>query len=151
MLAVWLVLMVFGGCIAVGEELWSAWQLRQALDEYMSYDEVTHFLHSVAALAPQDTDLRSIGQTEEGRHLWALSVGTPADNVKRDEILIDAAQHAREWVALQTALRLVYETVVFKESSLRRHFPIVHFIPLSNPDGTSLREGTENLCVCWCV
>jgi murein tripeptide amidase MpaA len=75
---------------------------------YHSYDEMVTEIHAAEITYPAIVDVFSIGQSYQGREIWAAKV---SDNVAIDEaepeILFDALTHAREHLTVEQALYLL--------------------------------------------
>ncbi|MBZ0271082.1 zinc carboxypeptidase [bacterium] len=78
-----------------------------AYDAYHNFDEQVARIESIANTYPSLTQLFSIGQTHEGRELWALKI---SDNAMADEsmdepaFVLVALHHAREILSPEVAL-----------------------------------------------
>lgn len=66
-------------------------------EEYKNPDEIEEFLKDIHARYPEITELRIIGQSLEGRNIWAIKI---SDNAQTDEsepsVLVNGMHHARE-------------------------------------------------------
>lgn len=116
--------------------------------KYLSYNELTDQLKAWQVTFPDLTRLESLGTTEEGREIWAFTVGHAPDEV-RPTFVIDGNMHACELagssVALSVAeslLRLLTQTPLHGEGQSLPG-PVVHalqsvrafIIPRISPDG----------------
>ena len=76
--------------------------------EYHSYAEMKREIKAIAAAHPSIVRLFSIGQSYQGRTLWAAKV---SDHVGRDqdepELLFDGGHHAREHISVEMTLRIL--------------------------------------------
>ncbi|HUP83502.1 MAG TPA: M14 family zinc carboxypeptidase [Candidatus Limnocylindria bacterium] len=113
---------------------------------YHTYAETSAFLDGVEAAHPAIARKLSIGQSYEGRPIWALKI---SDNVGSDEdepeVLFTSQMHAREWLSQEQNLRIAdlltsnYDQA--PDSQLEgRVTDIVDkleiwIIPMLNPDG----------------
>ena len=73
---------------------------------YHSYDEVTGILRNLASTYPSICKLDSIGQSYEGRWVYAAKI---SDNPGMEDstepgILFDALHHSREWATIEAIL-----------------------------------------------
>ncbi|RME85102.1 MAG: zinc carboxypeptidase [Caldilineae bacterium] len=111
-------------------------------DDYHDYAEMVSDLQDVAAAYPHITRLQSLGQSHEGRDIWALRI---TDNPDRDEpdeegVLIFANTHAREHLTLEQALYLIHDLVENYgregEATNLVNERDIWVIPNLNPDGT---------------
>jgi len=76
---------------------------------YHNYSEMVADIKAVEAAHPDIVDVFSIGQSYQGRTIWAAKI---SDNVHTDEsepeILFDALHHAREHLTVEQALYLLH-------------------------------------------
>jgi carboxypeptidase T len=110
--------------------------------EYRDYTAIGTHLHELAALAPDRARIEAIGGSLEGRPLWALHIGhgdTP--------MLIDATEHAREWLAAMAttcvADRLVRD---YERDPAIRNFvdhTSLWVVPVVNADGYQYAWGVD--------
>ena len=108
--------------------------------DYHSYRELEAELQTLARDFPSLTKLSTIGQSLEGRNLYALKV---SDNAAVDEkepgFLILGCHHAREWISVEVPLLLArylvenYATDAAVRDIVNRGETWV--VPLVNPDG----------------
>ncbi|KAI0693939.1 hypothetical protein C8T65DRAFT_585358 [Cerioporus squamosus] len=110
--------------------------------------EIEDFMGEMARAHPNLVQLVNIGHTGEGREMIAmrLSQEAPVQNdgarpssVKKAGFVITGAQHAREWIAVSTALYLAHALVAdaseeFALSTWLDYFDF-YIIPVPNPDG----------------
>ncbi len=75
---------------------------------YHNFPEMVAEIHAAEAAYPDIVDVFSIGQSHQGREIWAAKI---SDNVAIDEpepeILFDALHHAREHMTVEQALYLL--------------------------------------------
>jgi carboxypeptidase T len=110
--------------------------------EYRDYTAISSRLRELAALAPHRASLQAIGASFDGRPLWALRIGGG-----KTHMLIDATQHAREWLAAMAttcvADRLVRD---YDRDPAIRDF-VDHtelwIVPVVNPDGYQFSWSTD--------
>jgi carboxypeptidase T len=111
---------------------------------YHDYSEITAELRSIAASRPGIVKLFSIGQSYEGRELWAVKI---SDNVTTDEnepeVLFEGLHHAREHLAGEQGVHLVHLLV----DNFKAPTPLgqrvtrlvksreIFIVPMMNPDG----------------
>ncbi len=105
--------------------------------EFRDFGAISTHLGQLAALHPERATLVAVGSSIEGRPLWALRIG--GQHPGSTPMLVNGAQHAREWIAAMVttcvADRLVrdYETVpAIREFVDRTELWV---IPVVNPDG----------------
>ena len=75
---------------------------------FLDYAEMVAAIHEIEAAEPRTVELFSVGQSHEGRELWAAKV---SDYVTRDEnepeVLFDAGMHGREHMSTEMAVALL--------------------------------------------
>jgi len=121
-------------------------------DGYLDYAEMVEAIQAVEVAHPRIVELFSIGESHEGRELWAAKV---SDNVARDEdepeILFDAGIHGREHMSTEMAVALL-RTLADGHAGVPRITEMVNgreiFILFNlNPDGSEYdhESGTYRL------
>ncbi|MFG0285986.1 MAG: M14 family zinc carboxypeptidase [Phycisphaerales bacterium JB039] len=132
--------------LAAGQPADAGWY-----DDYKTYDE--HKLHAqeLAAASAGLATFEIVGPSLEGREMFAIRIDDPAGDPDRPVIVLQAGQHAREWIAPMTA-QYIAETLL--TSTDPRLDPLVQrfewiIIPTMNPDGydytwTDLRLWRKN-------
>jgi len=73
---------------------------------YKSPADVEASLRAAAERHPEIARTSAIGQTNEGRSIWAIAIGRPAARPK-PRVLFNAAHHAREVMTVEVALDTV--------------------------------------------
>uniref|UniRef100_A0A5S6Q9V0 Peptidase_M14 domain-containing protein n=1 Tax=Trichuris muris TaxID=70415 RepID=A0A5S6Q9V0_TRIMR len=126
------------------EEIYSDWK-RFPYNEYNGYEEISSLLSQINAEFPNMTRLVTIGQSYEGRNLSALRIGT----AKRG-IWIDAGIHAREWIAVSSAVYMIGQILkdYNKGDPKVRHLMdniSWYILPMFNPDGYEFTRTTDRL------
>lgn len=109
------------------------------LATYRSLEEIEEWLTLVVdeAAAPERIAKIEIGRSLEDRPIHALEIG-PVTDPEAPVLIVQAGQHAREWIAVMASLCLVDTLVHAPEATLlgplldRMRFVVV---PVSNPDG----------------
>lgn len=111
----------------------------------LTYAEMEYKLQVIALMYPSLTKLSEIGQSVEGRTLYALTLGTG-----KKEILMDGSFHAREHMTTNVLMEMiehyvrhyVNETKMqgYDVNKLLQKVSIV-FVPMVNPDGVTLAQG----------
>ncbi|MDZ7344243.1 MAG: M14 family metallopeptidase [candidate division KSB1 bacterium] len=107
---------------------------------YHTYAELNDELHKLAAEFPQIVQVSSIGQSVQGRELWAIKI---SDHVTQDEaeaeVVFLGGHHAREWIAVDVPLLLANHLVKSygSDTTITRRLQQseVWIVPLVNPDG----------------
>jgi len=116
------------------ENPWSAYH------SYQGPNSLVTELQRLASEFPEIAQLSSIGQTHQGRELWALKI---SDNVAEDEdepeVLMDGGFHGDEWIGSEVATFIAYHLVngygVDSDITQTVNEREVWVIPLVNPDG----------------
>jgi len=107
-------------------------------DDYRPLSQVNAYMDTLVALRPDLASKTEIGQTHEGRPIYALRISSAAPSEK-PALLLNGCQHAREWVTVPATMfiadRLIreYDT----DPDVQRFVDDLewHIIPMSNPDG----------------
>ncbi len=119
--------------------------LRMNFGEYYTYDEMVQEIEAISALYPALTHLTSIGQTWQGRDIWAVKVSDNAGVTEAEpRVLISGAHHAREPIGCSIAIDNMYwlldnygtndtATTIVNNSE-------TWFVPVVNPDGYVFNE-----------
>ncbi|HWL92783.1 MAG TPA: M14 family metallopeptidase, partial [Phycisphaerae bacterium] len=110
-------------------------------DEYHNIEESVCFLQNLAAAYPNICRLVSLGQSIQGRDIWALKITDQPDAVEpgEEKIFIKATTHAREWATHETLLYIAeyltsrYATDARVQRIVDRS--VVWLVPITNPDG----------------
>ncbi|NUQ38315.1 MAG: hypothetical protein HUU23_11070 [Caldilineales bacterium] len=111
-------------------------------DDYHDYAEMVAELQNLAAAYPHITQLRSIGQTHQGRDIWALRISDRPTETEPEEkgILIFAHTHAREHLTLEQALYLARDLLenYGREGEATNLIDQrdIWIVPNHNPDGS---------------
>jgi hypothetical protein len=114
---------------------------------YHTYEEVYDDMDSVATAYPGLCQLQSIGQSIEGREIWALKI---SDNVSVTEdepkVLYLGCHHAREVISVEIPLHIMYWLVSNYGSDPKATSLVdereIWIVPLMNPDGREYVEHT---------
>lgn len=107
---------------------------------YHTYAELNSEMHALAAAHPEIASVVSIGQSVEGRELWAMKI---SDQVGLDEdepvVVLLGGHHAREWIAVDVpfliAKHLLENYRTDAAIAQRVDAAEIWLIPLVNPDG----------------
>ncbi len=120
---------------------------------YLSYEELTAVLHHWADTWPELARLESLGQTEEGREIWLLTVGPRPDEI-RPAVWVDGNMHASELCGSSVALAIAEDMLRFHAEGIRPggvsaqaaealENVLFYVVPRISPDGAE-RVLTEN-------
>ncbi len=111
-------------------------------DDYHDYAEMVIELQVLAATYPDITHLQSIGQSHQGRDLWALRITDQPEETEADEkgILIYGGTHAREHLTIEQALYLANDLLqnygAEGEATNLIDNRDIWILPNLNPDGS---------------
>ena len=110
-------------------------------DQYYRYDEMTQLLRNFAQAFPELATLESIGQSYEGRDIWALTITQTATGPDREKpgFYVDGNIHGSEVTASVTALYFAWKLLSgYGEEVAITHLldsNAVYIIPAISPDG----------------
>jgi len=112
--------------------------------EYHDYRAITAHLEELAGRAPERVELAAIGSSLEGRPLWALRIG---GDRAAPAMLINATQHAREWIAAAVATCVADRLVdgYDRDPAIRAFVDHTQLwvVPVVNPDGYQYTWSTD--------
>ena len=113
-----------------------------------TYQQLTNDLASLQKKYSELLKLETIGESVDGRSIYAIKLGEG-----EQEILINGAHHAREWLTTTLLMDMIetYCSVVSKDQYIGKYDVkeilkqvTIWFIPMVNPDGVTLvQEGAE--------
>ncbi len=128
--------------------------LENKLGAYFTTDEHETIIKSIAKENPEIASLEKIGKTWHKRPIYALKISDKNKTIeetkkKEPQILIIAHQHAKELISGTTALALAehltknYNT----DPKIKKYVDNneIYIIPLANPDGLAIIEGSLKL------
>nr|XP_036672070.1 carboxypeptidase B [Drosophila suzukii] len=119
-------------------------QARGFFSHYPRYHEVLSFMSGLASRYPQYCRYESLGRSNEGRHIAALSISLNSRVRSRRVAYIQAATHGREWITTQTVLYLAYELLTNLRAFTRVLQDVeIFLVPLVNPDGYEYTHTTD--------
>lgn len=105
-------------------------------DDYRELDEIYAHLDALVALRPDIASTIDVGMSLEGRPIRGIEITAPDPDAP--VILIDAGQHAREWISVSTGTCIADELVTRADepeiASLLSQLTFV-ILPVVNPDG----------------
>lgn len=119
-------------------------------DRFHPYAEIHPFLLDLQAAWPDLVTVFSVGQSSEGRDLWAARIGyEPKKRSRRKkEFVLMGGSHGREWIAPSSLLYFAHHLLVNSEApGVKPLLKVLDFtiIPVLNVDGyefvSSLRIG----------
>lgn len=113
--------------------------------EFHDYTAIEARLEELAGLAADRVSLVGIGSTLDGRTLWALHIDAAKDDAT--PMLINGAQHAREWISAMSATCIADRLVRDYPSDERIRAFVdttdVWIVPVVNPDGYQYSWGQD--------
>ena len=113
-----------------------------------TYDEMIIHLDEIHAQYPEITTARfSIGQSHEGRDLWAIKISdNPGLDEDEPEVLFDALHHAREPITVNVLIETLWYLCenygVDDDATFLVNNRETWFVPVVNPDGYVYNEQT---------
>jgi hypothetical protein len=130
-------------------------KIGEPYDVYHSFDEpingIKDQLRTIAATYPQIAQLKTFGHSIQNRPMLAMQLTNEKVGKKdgKPQVLFLATHHAREWVATETAMRLIkYLTANYgsdgRVTNLLDNVE-VWIIPVGNPDGYQYTFTNERL------
>ena len=106
-------------------------------DDFKTFDEIVAKLNTMVADRPDIASLIDIGDSIEGRDIWALRISGPGTD--KPAILYNGTQHAREWIAPMVNMYIADALVYGYGSDLEITSLVdrveIFIIPVVNPDG----------------
>lgn len=121
--------------------------------EYFLYDALTRHLHGLATAYPQLAALDSLGQSWQGRDVWAMTLTNSATGTHNTKpaFYIDAHIHAEEVATSHTAMYTIWYLLTNYGSDswvtwLLDHLTF-YILPRINPDGAEISLTTGHH---WC-
>jgi len=108
-------------------------------DDFKDLAQVVDKLEAWATDYPDIVELIDIGDSIEGRDIWALRISGPG--VNKPAVLFNATQHAREWIApmvdMYVADHLITQYGFDPDITSLVDALEIYIIPVVNPDGYS--------------
>ncbi len=110
-------------------------------NQYYDYDEITQIIHELVEAYPELLTLESLGQSEQGREMWLVTLNNPktGEASEKPAMYIDGNVHGNEIQAAETVLYSIwYLTKSYGEvDQLTELIDRVafYFLPMQNPDG----------------
>lgn len=114
---------------------------------FYTFQEVLRQLDTMRLLYPQLITIRdSIGQSQQGRALWAVKIGS-AQSAGKPEVLYTALHHAREPQGMMSVLYYMWWLLENYATNPEATYLVDHrqqwFIPVVNPDGYEYNRSTN--------
>lgn len=107
---------------------------------YPNYEQIGARLDELVKKYPGKCEKVSLGQSHQGREIWALRLGEHPSGDKPG-IVITGGTHAREWASIAVPLDLS-EKLLQDGSRLRE--AEIWIVPLVNPDGYEISRTGDN-------
>lgn len=140
------VLLAMLACVAMPATSRAANAFPAGREGYHNYSEMSAVLDDVVAAHPGIAAKFSLGESYQGRKIWALKI---SDNVATDEnepeVLFTSLAHAREWLTVEQALRSIelltdnYSASPATQLEQRVTDTVkgleIYVVPMVNPDG----------------
>jgi len=119
-------------------------------NRFYDYDEMTKIIHDLVDAYPELLTLESLGQSEQGREMWLITLNNPKTGKasSKPAMYIDGNVHGNEIQAAETVLYSIWyltksygEVEPLTELVDRVSF---YFLPSQNPDGRAEWFGNPN-------
>ncbi len=120
---------------------------------YLTLDEIYTAMRQLADQNPRLVQMFEIGKSIEGRPIYALRLTRDPRRARvyrdRPQVVINAMQHAREWITPPVVLYFAYRLVSEYESDARVREYLnrleIYIVPVVNPDGYVFTHTTNRL------
>ncbi|MGD9688282.1 MAG: M14 family zinc carboxypeptidase [Phycisphaerales bacterium] len=108
-------------------------------DEYKDYPAISAYVDDLVAAHPQVASRLSLGQSLQGRDIFAIRIAAPGAPADRPAVFLHSLQHCREWVTGMTTMfiadRLVRGHATDPEVAALLSTVQFIIVPVVNPDG----------------
>ncbi len=110
-------------------------------NHYFSNEELSHLLDDWVAAYPDLIQMKTIGNSHEGRPIWLLTLTNrlTGSDLEKPAIWIDANIHATEITGTTSALYVAYQLLIGygKDDRITRQLDqsVYYIVPRVNPDG----------------
>lgn len=118
---------------------------------YPTYEQMSQELSDLERKYPNLAEKVSLGQTAEGREVWALKISKGAhcgDTSDRTGIVLTGCHHAREWMSIMPPLRSAHELLdgyaTNPDMKRRVDNAEIWIVPIVNPDGYEYSRTEDN-------
>ncbi|MCS7273667.1 MAG: M14 family metallocarboxypeptidase [Fimbriimonadales bacterium] len=120
---------------------------------YLTLDEIYTAMQQLAVQHPPLVQLLLIGRSVENRPIYALRLTKDPRRARvypsRPQVVINAMQHAREWITPPVALYFAYRLVAeyYTNARIRNYLDRleIYVVPVVNPDGYVYTHTTNRL------
>lgn len=113
-------------------------------DKKYSYTDMKKDIEQLTAQYPDRLTSQILGQSADGRNLYALCLGNPQ---AEKQIFVTAGTHAREYINCQIVMMMVERYCrnyggTYKGKTYRKLFDevAVYIVPMVNPDGIAISQ-----------
>ncbi|MCW5753690.1 MAG: hypothetical protein KIT24_03150 [Phycisphaeraceae bacterium] len=119
-------------------------------DAYRTYDEIRLYTEQLAAEFPDLCTFEVIGQSLQGRDIFAVTITAPGDASARPVVALNGCQHAREWASLSTVMYIIDTALRDYDAGDPRAVHLLgkmafRIVPVVNPDGYVFTWDTTRL------
>ena len=117
---------------------------------FHSYDEALAELTQLAQAHPEIARLVNLGQSYEGRQIFALKITADpsVDDSSKPDVLITGGHHAREWIGVEPPIFFANQLVNgYGTDDFIKHTVDnlrIWIVPIINPDGLTYSQGAAN-------
>lgn len=126
--------------------------IRPALAEgrYHSYEETLAEFNQLAQSRPDIARVINLGQSYEGRQIFALKVtkSPDANDTNKPDVLITGCHHAREWISVEPPVYFANQLIngYSTDDSIKQLVDNLQIwiVPIVNPDGLTYSQGAPN-------
>lgn len=120
---------------------------------YLTLDEIYAAMRQLADQNPRLVQMFEVGKSVEGRPIYALRLTRDPRRARvyrdRPQVVINAMQHAREWITPPVVLYFAYRLVSEYETDVRVREYLdrmeIYVVPVVNPDGYVFTHTTNRL------
>lgn len=107
-------------------------------EDFHTYEELTNRLQEMAQKYPNWVTLTSVGQTHEGRDIWAVRLSLSTEEMPA--VVFMGGHHAREHLSIEVPLRTLDKLIEKLEAGDQEIVTLLsqrvaYFVPMVNPDG----------------
>lgn len=117
-------------------------------ENYQRYDVINNYMDYLKEQYPERVEIISVGRSYEGRDMKAIRIknNAPVSGNSKPLIFIDAGIHAREWIAIATALYAMQQ-LVENATSYAQDLELYDWLilPIVNPDGYEYSHNYDRL------
>jgi Zinc carboxypeptidase. len=121
-------------------------QTQVASQHYHSYEQAQNEFKALAAAHPDLAAYVKLGQSYEGRDIFALKItrDAAADHTNKPDVLITGCHHAREWISVEAPIYFANQLIANYASDDFVHQMLDHLqiwiVPIVNPDGLAFSQ-----------